>query len=249
MMWLSGRAYGEWSRSGLMADRARLVELLGSRKWGLYRSGQKEYTTSFRSLLPKGRKDFKEVADNIFKAQGHCRVLDVGGEGEFIRTLGNAEGAAITLTDQRSTYMDPTKDDNNHILLIEGEMLAHSPWAKAKEFLLERNPSAQGFDLVIARPMFGWSLTPKEGEYYGPELQYVVLSRMWNLLTPGRSMYAELPVPESDYLNKWMPLLQTGGIRVFSGYNPQVEGKPRQVLGLRLDKPLNWVGSLPKSNR
>jgi len=49
-----------------MADRARLVELLGSRKWGLYRSGQKEYTTSFRSLLPKGRKDFKEVGGARF---------------------------------------------------------------------------------------------------------------------------------------------------------------------------------------
>lgn len=243
-MSLSDSAYTEIEKAWEMADHLIKSEETHINPWRFYGSDAKEYGASFESVLPDNVKDFGELAEKIKERDKKLHVLQVAGEGSFLRTLGGVDvGVAMSLTDQRHRYMNLSEDIANNIELVPGEVLTSSPWRKVDRIRHHRMNGGL-FNLIVCRPLNGFTLDKEYKTFYGPELQGIVISRMWGLLSKGSSMFVEIPKAVVENVKRWRTQLKESGIGITTGKGAVFEGSKHEVFTIRIDKP-NTVNELP----
>lgn len=235
-MTLTDGAYDEFIQAWKMAGLNIRSEHKNVIPWRHYGGGSKEYSQSFKNVMPNGIQTFSELGRAIKKERGQLFIFELAGEGEFIRTMDSDGGVALTLTDQRKLYMDPNGDKNKNIEIATGEMLAASPWVKTDKYRKTKMGN-KFFDLAVGRPLDGWSLSNNYQEHYSPELQYIVISKMWKRLSSGANLFIELPIKTKNEIIKWQTKLMMSGITLVHGVNPIFEGSEHNIFTVRIDKP------------
>lgn len=149
-----------------------------------------DYEATFSKLL--GQKSIRDLLQERQKRQEKTFTLDLMAAGQAVRDLANEEridgGLSLTLTDIRD---EQTKaiDSTKNLQVIEGNILYGSAWNQIHKWLQKQEISDKGFDLVICRPLCGFTTIPPN-----PRLFEMLLWRTISLLDPdGGMLLTETP--------------------------------------------------------
>lgn len=222
----------------IRSNRAAVDEALEKEKrqldvpwWGVYGSEPSSYNESFRHVLRGST--IEELIEARKKVKGRVYALDVMAPADTLRALDAIDGGiAMTLADAR-TEDQKTIDSNRNIKTIDGDITKRKPWRIVDDWLREKQ--ADGFDLILCRPIAGWSYVPKD-----PLLYTTLFNRAWKILSPEGVMLIELPnaiIFEQIFLG-WIDLLRnTQGVKIF--FDPKVSKK-----SLRIEKTIDAPGRI-----
>lgn len=120
------------------------------------------YEVHFWDVL--GDETLRSYVDERRKPGQGFYALDLMGPGAVLRYLAIDGGLAVTLGDRRTKEEQDT-DNKRDIEIITGDILSKPTWRKVKDWLI--NQKIVGFDLVLCRPIGGFStIPPKLGIHY-----------------------------------------------------------------------------------
>jgi len=178
-----------------------------TRVWSEYKRPPTNYELEFYKIMPEGlRGNLKKKKESGKKTS----VVDIFTDPAMVRTLkreGLADAVlAVGASDSRTNEEAQEDKKLNIPYIAEPEtagVWSGRTWRKIKDHiqntpLLAKN---NGFDLVVACPVRGWQIGEKppfqvlSGDTLGPpfELQYVILSRMWELVGNEGSLVIQMP--------------------------------------------------------
>ena len=216
-------------------------EFEGNDFWGIYGSSLMAYNNDFDSIL--GSK-----IENIARNKPDFNCMDAFGEGEYIRNLIYLEhlgikvnyGMSLTLKDLR-TEQQRKFDEENKISMIEGNLFSGKTWAKVRE--RQSDLGIKGFDLIICRPLAGWSLDEYGGvplKEVSLGLKYVIFNNLWQMLNSDGVLVSHLKYDEK--LDGWLEKLRENSIEAKIS---KPKGGDGSTMLLKLVKRETNVDKLP----
>jgi hypothetical protein len=177
---------------------------LGPNSWKYYGRGIDDYGDVFKGVL--NGLDFRKFLAEFSKNRP-VFSLDAMGDGQVIREIAASDhmesrgGIALTLTDMRDdtgTGLLRQFDRDHRISVVTGNVWAGSSWRKVRS-VAGQFEDFHGFDLIFLVPVGAWSTS--SDWYYIPHLglQYLLTSKLWQLLSPrGGVLFASFPPSKND---------------------------------------------------
>jgi hypothetical protein len=180
--------------------------------WRVYDSDTNSYNEPFGTLtdgdffgyVKKLIKHKKKIKPTFFG----CEIMGTGAlfrdfeRGSITASLG------VTLADVRPVFTKLALDPYYHHDLLKGDILSTHTFPKIQKWLYEHD--ADGFDLIVYRPLAGKKLIPRISG-----LQYYLLNHMYQLLTQQTGeLFVEANPGDQDILRVWRRICKQNGFHV-----------------------------------
>lgn len=153
----------------------------GKPPWPYYGGPNSDYNQEICQLLDEPVGNFLTYRRERY---GRVFAMDVMGPGGFSE-LGKIDGeVAVTLVDHRSVWKK-LGDDLFNIHTVKGDLLDGRTWKRVKTLMEQSSQQMNGgFDIITLIPWGGWTVMNGNLGIAHPDLQWLIVNRLTNLLSP-----------------------------------------------------------------